>query len=141
MELLFHNDSGEEYIIERIGIYFPGRDVLSNLTESDTIDNNYNNKPTMSYVHDQLSYVGRICKLPPDFPKVLKSGLHPLKLEIPFVVSEYYKEQHLVNINKLVVGIMISILDYKGKSHELFIPPIIQIDIVNDSEIKGLAFN
>jgi hypothetical protein len=140
MELLFHNDGDKEFTIERVGIYFPPGNILSKLNENDTIDNNYNNKPIMSYVKGHLSYVGRGCKLPPDFPKVLKSGLHPLKLDIPFVVSEYYKEQQLVNIKRLVVGIMISISDYKGKSHELFIPPIIQIDIINDSEISGLAY-
>jgi hypothetical protein len=141
MELLFHNDGGEQYAIERVGIYFPPNDILSNLTENDTIDNNYNNKPVIRFIDNQLNAVGRGCKLPPDFPKVLTPGqLYPLKLEIPFVVSQYYKEQHLVNIKRLVVGIQVIMLDYTGNSHELIIPPIAQIDIVNDSEIKGLAY-
>ncbi len=142
LELSFHNDSPIECAIERIGIILPSRDVLLKLTNNDTLQNNYNNKPIASYGHfGDMIYIGFGVgpRILPILPLVLKAGqLYPLKVIIPFDIIWYFKNQEMSNVKKLIIGVRIGIMNYKGKDQELTMYPVAHMDIINDSKIGNV---
>lgn len=147
MDLLFHNDGTKEFIIDNIFMLIAGNHILPTLNDNDTIFNNFNNKAKLEYKRPDgkiiapAGYYG-MGALKSGFPRVLKSAeSYPLKITVPFVVDKYFKEQKLVNIKKIPIGLQMFIINYKGQKYEIYAYPVAELHILNDIEIKSIYYN
>lgn len=132
VKLSLCNDGYKSFTIELVNIITASRPHLLKIQNSNaSLDNNYNNILSTDCINE-------ISKQPAPERSIIYNpdDIDEMTIQQSFNVKEYLKENSIENINKMPLGIIIRLRDYKGLQHFVNYYPCCELNIGEDGEIR-----